>query len=307
MTNFGRRRSIAADSLRGVALGVICLAAASGGCVQKDTTPVARGEYYAAGKPDYDEFFVKLYRHQLDTANALKLERAARDELARAVGAAPAAKPSELGENLKKVVGELEQSGVEVTLPNATAGAPELEVKGEPKSEQAAQLEAIRAATRKLRSVEQLAREGATELDSLRTRSIELDREVDRVFWTDGAGKRSEVKNNLSDARELIALMSDSRKGVGQSSTELLALLQDTFKPKTPAPVTQAEDADEPKKQKRGRGSGKRASSGKKGSGQAKSSHRPAKPSRAPAEATAAVKPAPAPKPGSAPKAEFEP
>jgi hypothetical protein len=301
MTNFGRRRSIAADSLRGIALGVLCFAAASGGCAQKDTTPVARGEYYAAGKPDYDEFFVKLYRHQLDTANALKLEQAARDELARAIGAAPNAKASELEPSLKKVAGELEQAGVEVTLPAAVSeGGPELEVKGEPKSEQAAQIDAIRAATRKLRSVELLARDGGSELDALRTRSIELDREVDRVFWTDGAGKRSEVKNNLSDARELIALMNDSRKGVGQSSTQLLAILQVTFKPKAPAPVVEAEN-DSPPKKKKGRASAKRVNAGKKGNAAA----RPAS-SRAP-RPEAAAKPAPAPKPSPAPKAEFEP
>jgi hypothetical protein len=301
MTNFGRRRSIAADSLLGIALGVLCFAAASGGCAQKNTTPVARGEYYAAGKPDYDEFFVKLYRHQLDTANALKLEQAARDELARAVGAAPNAKASELGPNLEKMALELEQSGVEVTLPaGASDGGRELEVKGEPKSDHAAQIEAVREATRKLRSVEQLARHGSTELDALRTRSIELDREVDRVFWTDGAGKRSEVKSNLSDARELIALMNDSRKGVGRSSTELLAILQVTFKPKTAAVVE--EESDEPPKRRKGRASGKRANAGKKGNAKA----RPAN-DRAPKPTEATAKRAAAPKPSPAPKAEFEP
>jgi hypothetical protein len=307
MTNFGRRRSIAADrALRGILLGALCLAAASSGCAHQDTTPVARGEYYASGKPDYDEFFVKLYRHQLDTANALKAEQAARSELAHAVGAAPNTKPSELAPSLQKMAGELEQSGVEVTVPApSSGGALELEVRGEPKGDQAKQIEAVRTATRMLRGLERMARDGGTELDALRTRSIELDREVDRVFWTDGAGKRAEVKNNLSDARELIALMNDSRKDLGQSSTQLLALLQVTFKSKEPAPVAEAEENEEPSKgKKKGRSSGKRANASKKGKPGSKST---ARPTRASAEAAApASKPAPS-KPSPAPKAEFEP
>jgi hypothetical protein len=290
-------------------LGCLCLAAAASGCAQHEITPVARGEYYAAGKPDYDEFFVKLYRHQLDTANALKLEQSARDELARAAGAGPNAKASDLGPVLQKMAGELEQAGVEVTVPARAAGteAPEVEVRGEPKGDQVAQIEAVRAATRKLRSLEQMARDGDAELDALRTRSIELDREVDRVFWTDGAGKRTEVKNNLSDARELIALMNDSRKGLGQSSTELLAILQVTFKSKAPPPEVEAANDEPPKAKKKGRASSRRASPGRKGNAKARASNpAPAKPARPPAEAPAAA-PKPAPKPTSASKAEFEP
>jgi hypothetical protein len=307
MTNSGRRRSIAVDlSLLGGVLGLLCLSAASAGCTRQDTTPVARGEYYAAGKPDYDEFFVKLYRYQLDTANALKLEQAARDELARAVGAAPNAKPSEIAPNLQKMAGELEQAGVEVRFaPSATPDGPELEVKGEPGGAHAARLEAVRAATRKLRSIETLA-QSLSELDALRTRSIELDRDVDRVFWTDGAAKRSEVKSNLSDARELIALMSDRRKGIGQSSSELLALLEVTFKPKAPPPqpVAEAEEDEPPKAKKQGRAANQRASTPKKGGARSKPANRPAPKASA---AAAAPKPPPAPKPSAAPKADFEP
>ena len=288
-------------------LGCLCLAAATSACAHHESTPVARGEYYAAGKPDYDEFFVKLYRHQLDTANALKVEQSARGELARVTGAAPDAKATDLGPNLQKMAGELEQAGVEVTVPARAPGAaaPGVEVKGEPKGDQVAQVEAVRAATQKLLSLEQLARDGGAELDALRTRSIELDREVDRVFWTDGAGKRTEVKNNLSDARELIALMNDSRKDLQQSSTQLLAVLQVSFKAKAPPPVAEADESEESASGKKKGRSSKRASAGKKGNAKAKAGSRAsARPARPPAEANApAAKPAPNP----APKAEFEP
>jgi hypothetical protein len=293
-------------------LACLCLAVATSACAHHETTPVARGEYYAAGKPDYDEFFVKLYRHQLDTANALKVEQAARDELARAIGAAPNAKATDLGPHLQKVAGELEQAGVEVAVPARAAGAeaPEVEVRGEPKGDQVAQVEAVRAATQKLLSLEQLARDGGAELDALRTRSIELDREVDRVFWTDGAGKRAEVKNNLSDARELIALMNDSRRDLQQSSTQLLAILQVSFKAKAPPAALAGDDGEEaPSGKKKGRASAKRTGAGKKGNAKAKPGSRTSgRSARPPAEATApASKPAPTPRPTPAPKAEFEP
>jgi hypothetical protein len=178
-------------------------------------------------------------------------------------------------------------------------------VRGEPKGDQVAQVEAVRAATQKLLSLEQLARDGSAELDALRTRSIELDREVDRVFWTDGAGKRTEVKNNLSDARELIALMNDSRKDLQQSSTQLLAVLQVSFRAKAPPPVVEADESEEPSSGKKKGRSSKRASAGKKGNAKAKPGSRAsARPARPPAEANA---PAAKPAPKAAPKAEFEP
>ncbi len=129
---------------------------------------MARGEYYAAGKPDYDEFFVKLHRHQLDTANALKVEQAARGELARVTGAAPTAKATDLEPNLQKMAGELEQAGVEVTVLARSPGAPapRVEVRGEPRGDQVVLGRAVRTATQKLLTLEQLARDGGAELDA---------------------------------------------------------------------------------------------------------------------------------------------
>lgn len=270
------------------------------GCARQDTTPVARGEYYSTGKPDYDEFFVKIYRLQQETAKILQTERSARDTLALALGAPPNAAPSELAPALEKLSFELDQAGVTLAVRGGNDGPPEVEVRGEPKGEQAERVEAVRKATSTLRELERLGRERTAELDALRTRSIELDQHVDRVFWTDGAAKRSEVKRNLNDARELITLMSDNHQALGRSAIELFGVLQATFKPKEPERPVVAEEQAEPDKEnkkKKGRGQAQRPTPGKKT--QAKG---PARPAANPAR-TAAKRATPSP----AARSDFDP
>ncbi|HEV8247081.1 MAG TPA: hypothetical protein VGP93_14990, partial [Polyangiaceae bacterium] len=65
---------------------LLALALFASGCSHPETTSVARGEYFAAGQPDFDDFFVRVYRFQRDTAAALQTETDAHAELARALG-----------------------------------------------------------------------------------------------------------------------------------------------------------------------------------------------------------------------------
>ena len=279
MTNSGRR-------LSSVVKVLLCAALLSAACTRTETTQVARGEYYAAGHPDYDEFFVALYHFQVETAEVLEQEQSARAELARGLGA-KSDKAKQLSPLLKQRAAELEQQGVKVVV---TPGkSPAVEVTGEVPENQRKFLDALRSSTAKLTSVA-AATKGNEAVDRLRTRVSELDRQTDSAFQSEGSGKRSEVKANLTDAQKLLVLIADSRKQLAQSSGELLHELEQTFAPPPPPPPAAEEEEPKPKK-------AKKRSSARRGPAPAP------KPASAPAPAPA---PKPAPKPA-APKADFEP
>jgi hypothetical protein len=277
MTNSGPPRWSAARALLFAAL----LGAA---CATSQATPVARGEYYAAGHPDYDEFFVSLYRQQLDTAKALELERSARAELAKGVGA-KSDEAKQLSPLVKQRADTLERQGLKVVV--APGKEPPVEIQGEPDGEQRAFLQSLSASTAKLGSVVAATTDTAA-VDRLRSRISELEQRTDATFWSEGAGKRSEVKRNLSDAQKLLVVISDSRKELAERSGALLHELEAAFPaPAAAAPVA-AEPAAKPKSKKR---FPRRTSSA-----QPATAAKPAAPKPAPA----------APKPA-APKPDFEP
>jgi hypothetical protein len=279
MTNSGRRLSTAARALLLIAL----LGAA---CTRTDTTTVARGEYYAAGHPDYDEFFVSLYRFQLETAAALKEEQTARAELARGLGA-KGDKPKQLSPLLKQRAEELQRQNVAVML--KPGQPPTLEISGEPPEEQRKFLDALRSSTSRLGGVA-ASTSGNEAVDQLSTRVAELERRSESAFHSEGESKISEVKSNLNDAQKLLVLISDSRKKLAQSSTELLGEIGQTFAAPPPPPPA-VEEEPKPKPQKRA---------------PRRSSAPPPKQASVPDPAPApAPKPAP-PKPA-APKPDFEP
>ena len=280
MTNSGRRLSSAVKAL-------ILAALLGAACARTDTTTVARGEYYAAGHPDYDEFFVTLYRFQLETAEVLKEEQNARAELARGLGA-KGDKPKQLSPLLKQRADELERQGVKVVL--TTAQPPTIEITGEPPEEQQMFLKALRDSTTRLGKVAASTTSNEA-VDQLSTRVAELERRSESAFHSEGEGKITEVKSNLNDAQKLLVLISDSRKKLSQSSSELLSAIGQTFAapPPPPPPVVEEEPKPKPKKRAPRRSS-----------------------APAPKQASApAPAPAPAPKPAApkpaAPKPDFEP
>jgi len=277
MTNSGRRLSSVASAL-------FCCALLTAACTRTDTTTVARGEYYAAGHPDYDEFFVSLYRFQVQTAEVIEREQEARRELAQALGA-KTDQPKQLSPLLQQRADELERQGVKVVV--KPGQPPSVEISGEPSEEQQKFLTALRSSIAKLGSVAASTRSNEG-VDRLRARVGELERRTDSTFQAEGSAKQNEVRDNLTDAQKLLVLIGDSRKQLAQSSGQLLHDLEQAFAPPPPPPPPPVA-AEEPKPKKRPRAR----------------SARPPKPASAPAPP-----PAPAPKPAApkpAPKADFEP
>jgi hypothetical protein len=300
-------------SLRKVALLVsLTLLAGCGLLAPSGPTDVARGEYYAAGKPEFDSFFIVLHEKQVQLLGAPGEPADARKNLTQIVGLAPEASDDSLKERLdqelKKLAGQGLRVRLDVPAPSATVDASATLYASDTNTATPLRNALPQEATRLVRSRNRLL-DSKSELEKLNVMGITLEGKVDAAFRTDGPWKRDEVRKNLADGQKLITLMQARAQEVVDLDQKLLALLTDVASTdpnlgKTPAYVAPpAEDAPKP---------GRRAVATRPAPAPA------AKPTGAPAARPApvakpAAKPrgdddAPAPKPtqGNAP-AEIEP
>ncbi len=293
---------------------IVTLASASGCSLLGSNGPseVARGEYYAAGKPEFDSFFIALHEKQVALLAAPQEPADARKNLTRIMGLSADASDSSLKDRLRQELEKLASQGLRVRLevpePSSTLDASATLYASD--SANAAPLRATltQEATRLVRSRNRMVA-GKAELEKLTVTGITLEGNVDQAFRVDGPWKRDEVRKNLADGQKLITLMQARAQEVIDLDQKLLALLVDVASTdpnlgKAPAyvPPAPAEDAPKP---------GKRAPATR------------STPSPRPAPATTAARPvaaaprpapkggneeAPAPKPvqGNAP-AEIEP
>ncbi len=227
-------------------------------CAHNETSSVARGEYYAAGAPDYDEFFVHVYRYQTRTAEAIEHEKAVRAELARALGAKATSSSAELASVIKARGSD---SSVEDALHKAAIASKELKD----------------------------ATSDGDAVDRLRVRAIDLDRQVDTAFWKEGQAKRSEVRKNLADAQKMLVLVGDKRRAVAEGAGTLLAACEPALHASAAPPsnpeATATSDEKPKKKAPRKRSGGSKPA--------APASTPKAKPAAEPAPAPAPKAPAP--------------
>lgn len=300
-------------SLRASGLLLLALSSACTLLQPSGPTDVARGEYYAAGKPEYDTFFIQLHQLQVDLLAAPDEPKAVRTELTKAAGLTPEASDDSLSGRLSQELKKLASQGLRVRLEvpepssaldaSATLHTSESAVSSPLRSSlplQATRL--VRSRNRMLASKEQLQKMAVT--------GIQLEGSVDQAFRIEGPWKRDEVRRNLTDGQKVITLMTARAQEVLDQDQKLLDLLAssattDAGLGKTPVYTPPPPPSEEPasKTTKRGgnRGSGARPASSKP------PSSAPAKPVAAPAPKPAAED-APAPKPvqGNAP-AEIEP
>lgn len=299
--------------MRASALLVFALSSACALLQPSGPTDVARGEYYAAGKPEYDTFFIQLHQLQVDLLAAPDEPKAVRTELTKAAGLTPEASDDSLSGRLSQELKKLANQGLRVRLEvpapssaldaSATLHTSESALSTPLRSslpQQATRL--VRSRNRMLASKEQLQKMAVT--------GIQLEGSVDQAFRVEGPWKRDEVRRNLTDGQKVITLMAARAQEVLDQDQKLLDLLAsaattDANLGKTPVYTPPPPPSDEPasKNAKRGgsRGNGARPAASKPPSAA------PAKPSAAPAPKPAAED-APAPKPvqGNAP-AEIEP
>lgn len=276
-------------------------------------TAVARGEYYSAGKPEFDGFFIQLHQLQVTLLAAPEEPRAARQNLTQAARVSAEASDQSLSTALTQELHKLAAQGLRVRLevPEASADPAASATLHSSDSTSNAPLRSVlpREATRLVRSRNGMIA-AEQQLEKLGVAGIQLEGSIDQAFRVDGPWKRDEVRRNLQDGQKLLILMAARAQAVREQDVALLALLSkaattDASLGKaasySPPPATEAPPPPKPGKRPPPHGS----AAAKPGA---------SKPAAAPA---AAAKPpakpkgeddAPAPKPvqGSAP-AEIEP
>lgn len=288
---------------------LVCLALAPGCGVfaPKGPTEVARGEYYSAGKPEYDRFFILLHEKQVQLLSAPQEPIAARRGLSLALGLTPDASDAALRERLEHELKELAAQGLRTRLETPQTSA-DLTAFATLYTSDATTSTPLRAtlpqeATRLVRSRNGMLATKA-ELSKLRLMSITLEGSVEPTFRTEGPWKRDEVLRNLADSQKVITLMEGRAQEVADRASSLLALLTTAATTDASLGVPLPSPSKEEERPTLRRGSASRSSSA---SVRSAASNKPASgavakpPVKGEAEANA-----PKPVPGSAP-AEIEP
>ncbi|RYZ04330.1 MAG: hypothetical protein EOO73_23925 [Myxococcales bacterium] len=268
----------------------------------KGPTEVARGEYYAAGRPEYDSFFILLHEKQVELLSAPGEPRAAREGLTSALGLTADASDEALAQRLRQELQKLASQGLRVRLelpPPSTA----LDASATLHASDSIVTTPLRVslpkeATRLVRARNRML-ETKAELEKLRVMGITLEGSVDRAFRTEGPWKRDEVKSNLNDSQKVITLMQSRAGEVEALASRGLAVLgavgtTDASLDQAVAEPTPAEEPSRSRKRAEARGSARPAGG------------RPPSTSRPPAPRGDGEAAAPKPVQGSAP-AEIEP
>jgi len=281
-------------SLKAALLVSLSLLSGCGLFAPKGPSEVARGEYYSAGKPEFDSFFIVLHEKQVELLAAPQEPSLARKNLTQTLGLAPDASDDSLKERLAQELKKLASQGLrlrlEVPAPSAANDASATLFASETSTTTPLRETLPQEATRVLRSRDRML-SSKVELEKLNVMGITLEGSIDQAFRVDGPWKRDEVRKNLSDGQKLITLMQARAQEVVDQDQKLLALLSEVVATdpnlgKTPAYVPPADDA--PK-------SSRRAPAAKPNAAAA------APPSSRPANA---VKPANAPKPAPAKRSD---
>jgi len=251
----------------------------------KGPSVVARGEYYSAGKPEYDAFFISLHDKQVQLLAAPEAPKTAKKNLAQALGLTADASNDSLSRELGQELNKLAAQGLRVRL-DAPPASSTLDASATLYTSDTSTSTPLRSllpevATRLVRSRNHMLA-SKSELDKLRVTGITLEGQIDQAFRVDGPWKRNEVRKNLADGQKVITLMQARAQEIADDDTQLLAVLTSSANTgenlgKSTAYASPAAPGDEPTKP------GKRAA--------------PHAGAPAPARASAAAKPAPATKP----------
>jgi hypothetical protein len=209
-------------------LALLALTAACTLLKPSGPTEVARGEYYAAGKPEYDAFFLQLHQLQVELLAAPEEPQTVRRELAESAGltadASDESLSTRLGQELKKLADQGLRVRLEVPEPSNVVDASATLHTSESRLSSALRSSLPQYATRLVRSRNRML---ATKqhLQKLAVSGIQLETNVDQAFRVEGPWKRDEVRRNLSDGQKVITLMSARAQDVHDQGQKLLGLL----------------------------------------------------------------------------------
>jgi hypothetical protein len=246
-------------SLKATLLVALTLVSGCGLFAPKGPSEVARGEYYSAGKPEFDSFFIVLHEKQVELLAAPQEPSLARKNLTQAAGLAPSASDESLKERLaqelKKLAGLGLRLRLEVPAPSAAPDASATLFASETISTTPLRAALPQEATRLVRSRDRML-SSKVELEKLNVMGITLEGSIDQSFRVDGPWKRDAVRKNLSDGQKLITLMQARAQEVADLDQKLLTLLSELVSTdpnlgKTPVYVPPPPAEDAPKSSRR--------------------------------------------------------
>jgi hypothetical protein len=191
-------------------------------------TQVARGEYYAAGKPEYDAFFIELHQKQVELLAAPSEPKKAREGLTQATGLMPDASDESLRERIQQELRKLGNQGLRLRLeapaPTSTLDASATLHASDTTTATPLREVLPRDTTRLVRSRNAMLAAKAA-LEKLRVKGIQLEGGIEQAFRVDGPWKRDEVRRNLADGQKLITLMQSRAQEVFDEDQRLIDLV----------------------------------------------------------------------------------
>lgn len=242
-------------SLTRVARSLVLLVLLSNlpGCAGAGSKPseVAQGRYFAAGSPDYDEFFVAIHRLQLEMANAPREIADARRALSTAVVSSADASNAQLAEKVKATLERLADRGVRtrVEFKSPTPPDPEhtmalLTPWTNPTGNDRQAFEDLESSLTRILRFAATMRRASARLIELRSRVPRLEAGIGSSFRDQSRGKRRQVEQNLEDAAQVSLLMLARADELGTPAealaNELRHVLAPNFKlPASPPPASE--------------------------------------------------------------------
>jgi len=200
-------------------------------------TEVAQGQYFSTGNPSYDEFFVRLYRMQVELKAAPEALVSIRRDLLRTLELPPTADDAELKRALDVKATEMRGRGTSLALErHRDSGAPaRLSVSGTPGQADQALVKTLEEAVVRLGEVRERVGPWQKELEWLPQSGISLDGSVEAAFVGESRATREDVHENLADGQKVVALMVVRVKEVDTNGAALEGLLASALGEKTVA------------------------------------------------------------------------
>jgi hypothetical protein len=241
---------------RRLALALIALAPACQAILPSGPSNVAQGRYYGAGEPEYDDFFLRLYRLQLALKDAPKRIGEPRQKVADALGVGP--DPEEIRVALTKRATELQNRGIRYTVAHTgESQPPTLIVTGNPTGKDFELKGYLEGGLKSAGELKIDTTAWQKELDELSSKESSLESGVNEKLASRSEGDRAEITQNLSDGQKIITLLVERTRDLDHATTDFLKALGTALGEKqlelAPAESTEDSSGEQPeKKSKRG-------------------------------------------------------
>jgi len=212
---------------------------------------VAQGQYYSSGKPEYDEFFLALYRLQVGLKDGPDALTRVRGSLATQLKLGADAELPALRVALNERTNALQARGVSLRLERDVGGRTKLASSGNDAGSDAGLVRALGEAIDVTSELRNNVGGWERELDRLPPRAVELERTLDAAFRLESFGKAGEVRENLADAQKVMGLLRPISKDLDTQSGEFFEVVTGTLRATTappPPPEPAPEAAPEPAK-----------------------------------------------------------